>query len=210
MQVQCFAKWYEDKAGNFYRDGTILQYGDSWNLLENIILLNPGSAVPMNDKPMNVYLKERYSYFIDGGIFYEFSIDPLMHSLVALFKKKYPKGGVIRIYNLFNLKNPNSGNALENFAKIGTNKYMMTPIKTVDFHNVPVIIATGENVHAHPQLEEQLRKLIAKIPEKNLYAITKQDKSTFTIEKVTPDEKGLIESYHPSYACRYGKTTKWR
>ena len=210
MQKQCFAKWYEDEEGNFYRDETILQYGNSWNLLENIILLNPGSATPINDKPMNEYLRENYPYFTDDGDYYKFSIDPLMHSLIALFKKKYPKGGAIRIYNLFNLKNPNSGNALEIFAKIDKNKYMTTPIKTVDFHNAPVIIATGKNVHTHPKLEKQLKQFIAKVPIKSLYAIVRQDKSTFSIEKATPNTNGLVESYHPSYACRYGNTIKWR
>ena len=45
-----------------------------------------------------------------------------MRSLVALFKQKYPEGGVFRICNLFNLKNPDSGTALETFPKVEENK----------------------------------------------------------------------------------------
>ena len=210
MQVQCFAKWHKDKKGNLYRNGTILQYGDSWNLLENIILLNPGSSTPLSNKLMNEYLKGHYSYFVNDGDYYEFSIDPLMRSLITLFEMKYPKGGVIRIYNLFNLKNSHSNSALEAFAKIGINDYMVTPSTTLDFYGKPVIIATGRNINTHPELEEQLKRLISKIPVKSLYVITRQGKSTFNIEKTIPNEKGLVESYHPSYSCRYGNNTKWK
>ena len=209
MQTQCFVKWQKDEADNFYRDGTILQYGKSWNLLGNVILLNPGSAKPMDEKPMNAYLKEHDPYFDDDGEYFAFNVDPLMCSLVSLFKQKYPDGGTIRIYNLFNLKNAKSGDALEIFANISKNRYAMTPIERVDFHNAPVIIVTGKNVHAHPKLEEQLQRFIAKTPAENLYAITRKDKSTFLIEKAVPNENGLVENYHPSYSCKYGNTTKW-
>ena len=43
MQRKCFAKWHEDERGNAYRDGTILQYGNGWELLGNVILLNPAA-----------------------------------------------------------------------------------------------------------------------------------------------------------------------
>ena len=41
----CYARWCEEK-GNQFRDETILQFGDGWQLVANIILLNPGSAMP--------------------------------------------------------------------------------------------------------------------------------------------------------------------
>ena len=210
MQTQCFAKWQRDEEGNFYRDGTILQYGNDWNLLGNVILLNPGSAEPVDEKPINEYLKEYNPYFENDGKYFAFSIDPLMSCLISLFRQKYPDGGTIRIYNLFNLKNAKSKDALETFAKISENKYIFTPIEKVDFHNKLVIVATGKNVYTHPKLEEQLRRYIAKAPENKLYTILKKDNSTFVIEKVFPNKFGLIESYHPSYTCKYGNITKWK
>ncbi len=209
MQTQCFAKWHEDDRGNAYRDGTILQYGEGWGLLGNVILLNPGSANPQNDTPANDYLKEQYSHFADNGEYYPFSVDPLMRSLVALFKQRYPEGGVLRICNLFNLKNPDSGTALKTFPKVEENKHMMTPMESMDFHDGPVIVATGGSVHAHPKLEEQLRRYIAKTPADMLYAIVRRDDTTFAVEKAMPDTNGLVESYHPSYTCKYGNSTIW-
>ncbi len=55
--MQCFARWEkDDKAGVFFRDQTILQFGDSWNLLANIILLNPGSALPLSEESKTDFL----------------------------------------------------------------------------------------------------------------------------------------------------------
>ena len=210
MQRKCFAKWHEDEQGNDYRDGTILQYGNKWELLGNVILLNPGSAKPQNDIPANDYLKEHYPHFADDGDYYPFTVDPLMRSLVELFKQKYPDGGVIRIYNLFNLKNPDSGNALETFPKIEENNHMITSMESVDFHDAPVIVATGESARAHPKLEEQLRRYIAKAPADKLYAIVRSGDRTFAVERTVPDEKGWVESYHPSYTCKYGNETVWK
>lgn len=55
---KCFAKWKEDqKIGLCFRDQTILQFGDSWELLASFVLLNPGSALPIERKPYDEYLE---------------------------------------------------------------------------------------------------------------------------------------------------------
>ena len=50
-----YARWYEE-SGNFFRDQIILQFGNEWNLIANIVLLNPGSAEPKSDKIINDFL----------------------------------------------------------------------------------------------------------------------------------------------------------
>ena len=177
----------------------------------NVILLNPGSAKPQeNALPANDYLKKLYPHFADDGDYYPpFRVDPLIRSLVTLFKQRYPDGGVIRLYNLFNLAEPKYGDALDVFANTSEREWMMTPMESVDFHDAPVIVATGGNVHAYEKLEEQLRRYIAKAPADKLYAIVRRDDSTFVIDKAEPNDKGMIESYHPSYTCKYGNRTKW-
>lgn len=209
MRTICFAKWNEDKEGNAYRDGTILQYGDSWELIGNVVLLNPGSSVPINNTTANKYIKDHYRYFDDNGEYYEFSVDPLMKSLVELFKKKYPNSGVIGIFNLFNLKNPDSEGALEEFAKHSESEFMQTPEEAIDFHNVWVMVSTGKNVHTHTKLEKQLHNYVAKAPKNSLFSIQRKDKTTFLVKEATPDKNGLVESYHLSYTSKYGNTTEW-
>ena len=73
----------------------------------------------------------------------------------------------------------------------------MTPEELINFHNAPVIVATGGSVHAHPKLEEQLHRYIAKAPADKLYAIVRNDDKVFAVEKAVPDANGLVESYHP-------------
>ncbi len=209
MQRRCFAKWHQDSDGNVYRDGTILQYGDEWQLLGSVILLNPGSAKPLDRKPVNALLSKHLEGFNDNDEYYAYSLDPLMRALIEIFTQKFPNGGVIRIYNLFNLKNPKSGSAIEVLKKIEKSSFLFTPMSEVDFKDAAVIVATGDGVHADPRLENQLRRYIKKAPKDNLYAIVRKDKNLFTIQRTKPNQDGLIESYHPSYTCFYGNVTRW-
>ena len=39
---------YVEVNGLEFRTNTILQFGESWELIGNVILANPGSAVPSN------------------------------------------------------------------------------------------------------------------------------------------------------------------
>ena len=86
----------------------------------------------------------------------------------------------------------------------------MTPMESVDFYDAPVIVATGGSVHAHLKLEEQLHRYIAKASADKLYAIVRSGDKTFAVEKAVPDENGCVESYHPSYTCKYGNETVWK
>ena len=209
MQKRCFARWYSGSDGNIYRDGTLLQFGNSWELLGSVILLNPGSAKPLDEKPCNAFLRMQIDGFDDERDYYACSIDPLMRAIIKIFAQRFPDGGVIQIYNLFNLKNPKSSSATEALKKLEKSPYLFTPINEVDFKERPVIVATGSGMHADKRLQEQLRRYIVKASQDSLYAIVKKDKNLFSIQKTKPNKDGLIESYHPSYTCFYGNVTRW-
>ncbi len=209
MHKRCFARWDSDSDGNIYRDGTLLQFGNSWQLLGSVILLNPGSAKPLDEKPCNAFLRMHLEGFDDKRDYYACSVDPLMRAIIEIFAQRFPDGGVIRLYNLFNLKNPKSSGAIEALKKMQKSPYLFTPIDEVDFKEKPVIVATGSGMHADKRLTEQLRRYIAKAPQDSLYAIVKKDKNLFAIQKTEPNENDLIESYHPSYTCFYGNVTRW-
>lgn len=50
MSMKCFARWEpESGSGVCFRDQTILQFGNSWKLLASFVLLNPGSALPLDE-----------------------------------------------------------------------------------------------------------------------------------------------------------------
>ena len=147
--MQCFARWEKDDAsGVFFRDQTILQFGNNWDLLASFILLNPGSALPLNHESKTEYLRsKKLPYFVEpkaGESYLEFSIDRLMRDVLKLFSTHYD-GGSIRLHNLFNLKNQNSGEALTQFEKNKEHPKMFSSESEIKFCGAPVIVASGDN-----------------------------------------------------------------
>jgi len=205
--MQCFARWKEDMVtGLCFRDQTILQFGNSWGLLASFVLLNPGSAMPKSMEPCDEYLREKnLPYFIepDGSHYYEFSIDRLMHDLLKLYSANHA-GGVLKLYNLFNLKNQDSGTAINHFMANKQHPAMFTASDEVRYGDAPVIIASGGNAFAVADLTSELRKYIAQAKPAQLYALSKVGDHQFSFLPIMPDDDGLVSSYHPSYTCNYG------
>ena len=209
--MQCFARWKEDQnTGVKFRDQTIIQFGDSWKLLANFILLNPGSASPIDKKQYNGYLEsQKLPFYVNKkrGVYYQFSIDRLMNDLVKLYSANY-SGGVLKLYNLFNLKNQDSVEAIVQFKKNIDHPDMFTATKEILFGNAPVVVASGCKVFLNDILTEELKKYIALANVNRLYSLSKIDDNLYVITKAQPDRNGTIESYHPSYTFKYGNRTK--
>lgn len=209
--MQCFARWHEDESGLCFRDQTILQFGKSWNLLANFILLNPGSALPLNRTSQDEFLESKdLPFYVSkhGAKYHRFSIDRLMTDLLKLYSSKY-NGGVLKLYNLFNLKNQNSGNAIEQYKKNKSDPNIHTDINEIKYCTFHVIVATGSNLFSDPGLVDELKKFISLAEEGQLFSLTKVKDKIFTIAKANPNKDGIIESYHPSYTFKYGNTTQF-
>jgi len=202
--MRCFARWISDGA-ELFRDQTILQFGDSWDLIANIVLLNPGSAKPKSDEIVNDFLISKNLPYIEKPTqnlnYYEFTLDPLMRNLLNCFSKNH-KGGVIKIYNLFNLKNSNSNEAIKMLQKIDS-KYLFT--KNVEFLDRPVIFAAGSA--GDEILKKELIKLYNQANNNPKYHLVKISKNEFGFAKVKNAED-IFNSYHPSYTFRYGNGTR--
>lgn len=208
--MQCFARWEKDDAsGVFFRDQTILQFGNNWDLLASFILLNPGSALPLNHESKTEYLRsKKLPYFVEpkaGESYLEFSIDRLMRDVLKLFSTHFD-GGSIRLHNLFNLKNQNSGEALTQFEENKEHPKMFSSESEIKFCGAPVIVASGGNA-AGTELKIQLIKHIQLAPKKNLYALNQKTPGKFYFAKIEADASGFVESYHPSYTFKYGHST---
>ncbi len=207
--MKCYARWTEEDD-LCYRDQTILQFGSNWNLLANIVSLNPGSATPRNNKIMNDMLSEkRLPYFVKPSgnqNYFEFYLDRFMQDILKCFSEHYD-GGVIKIYNLFNLKNQKSGKAIEEYYKNQSNDLIYTKMEDIKFGTAPVVIATGDN-GLKDGLIDELKKFI-KLPNKeNTYSIQKIGEKKYSFVKDKKDENDLIYSYHPSYTFKYGNQMK--
>lgn len=208
--MQCFARWEkDDKAGVIFRDQTILQFGNSWDLLANFILLNPGSALPLNEVSKTDFLRaKKLPFFVEPKAqekYVEFSIDRLMQDVLKLFSFSY-NGGTIRLYNLFNLKNQYSGEAIEQFKENAKHPKMFSSESEIKFCDAPVIVASGGNAK-DSELKKQLIKHIQLAPKDNLFALRQKEPKKYSLTRAEPDAAGFVDSYHPSYTFKYGNTT---
>ncbi|MBY0577915.1 MAG: hypothetical protein K2P57_02605 [Burkholderiales bacterium] len=209
--MRCFARWHKDnESGAFFRDQTILQFGDSWELRASFVLLNPGSAVPLNETDQTGFLRSQsLPFFVEptgGETYVEFSIDRLMNDVIRLFTSGH-SGGTIKLYNLFNLKNQHSGEAMEQFSENQSHPKMFATDQEIKFYNAPVIIASGGKAFENARLERELARYISLANASNLYKIASVGKESYSIAKAMPDKNGLVDSYHPSFTFKYGNST---
>ena len=198
--MKAYARWsYEN--GYYFRDETILQFGDSWELIANLILLNPGSAKPLNNEISDDFLMSKKLPYLskpnNNQHYYEFSIDPLMRNILKCFSKNF-NGGVIKIYNLFNLKNPDSGSALK-LSEMIKSQYLFT--KEIKFLDKPVIFASGQSINE--VLKNELKNFYKQANTNKKYYLSKTDDKKFAFVKVQ-NINDIYNSYHPSYTFSYG------
>jgi hypothetical protein len=123
--MKVYAQYFE-LEGISYRLDTILQFGDSWELLGNVVLANPGSAEPIKeiDDSKIQQLQNFYKNFenrnFDTINWYEFSDDATMQRIEKIFNGWYINpneiiklNGVIQLFNTFNVKNQNLSESIE-------------------------------------------------------------------------------------------------
>jgi hypothetical protein len=100
-----------------YRKTTILQFGDSWDLIGSAVLKNPGSAIPKNQVNDEIFQNiQGINSRFDKKIWFEFNNDSTMGYLEKVFNgfyigEKRSLNGIILLFNLYYIKDQNIGNA---------------------------------------------------------------------------------------------------
>lgn len=115
--MKVYARYFSQNGLNL-RTNTILQFGESFDIIGAAVLINPGSAKPLN-KPL--YQEQLHLLSSITGKFdhwQEFSIDSTMRHLEKIFdnsyiEKKKMLNGIILLFNLFNLREQHLDNALK-------------------------------------------------------------------------------------------------
>ncbi|MBQ6955901.1 MAG: hypothetical protein IJP80_04730 [Bacteroidales bacterium] len=115
-----------DDCGNGYRWRTLLQFGNSWDIIGSVVMKNPGSANFKNGKDISITdssLLANLAAFEypgdEGKEWFEFKGDQTMYCVAELFALYYnvpdkmQLNGVIQIFNLFYLKEQDLGKALK-------------------------------------------------------------------------------------------------
>lgn len=209
--MQCFARWREDRRNNLnFRDQTFLQFGNSWELRANLVLLNPGSSAPINKKIQTRYVREQnLPFFVEPDAnehYYEFKLDRLMIDMLKCFSKKC-EGGVIKIYNAFNIKNQYSDHAIQSYKLYRNHPFVQTAPQEINFLDAPVIFATGSHVKCDEGLINELNKFYRHPTSETHFVLQKKDPKLFRFTKVEHEDH-LLNSYHPSYTFKYGNFTE--
>lgn len=110
-----------------YRWRTLLQFGNSWEIIGSVVMKNPGSSryeaktleesrVTQHDILLKLEEIDR------SHIWYEFKSDNTMLNIKKLFEQYYKTtklNGVIQIFNLFNVREADLGKALIFYKKYG-------------------------------------------------------------------------------------------
>jgi len=195
--MKVYAEYFEEN-GVIFRQNTILQFGESWELIGNIILANPGSAEPedMIDDEQSELLKDFYKTYRKDDSFnpknwYKFRPDPTMQRIEKIFNggyinEKKELNGVIQLFNIFNIKNHNLEEAVTQIGidspllfSIGIEKY---------FHHKPTYFGFSQEV-----LGNDILKSIAE----NIFNNTAED-----IKKLYQKKFDDNAFYHPTYINR--------
>lgn len=154
-----------------YRLNTILQFGDSWELIGNIVLANPGSAKPLHGSlhPEEVNHIEQFiqNYRTDHVAiknWYEFRPDATMLRIERIFNGWYinPEAtielnGVIQLFNTFNTKNQDLEDAILTLPEDNPLLYSIGIER--QFHGKPTYFGFSGIVINH----EKLRKIAENI-----------------------------------------------
>jgi hypothetical protein len=116
--MKVYAEYFKD-VGLSFRRNTILQFGEGWDLIGNVVLANPGSAKPLGriSEESTSKLDKFYKKYRNGNAFkvdnwFEFSVDPTMGFVEKIFNGSYVDksielNGVVQLFNTFNIKNQN-------------------------------------------------------------------------------------------------------
>ena len=106
------------KRGDYtFRTSAYIQWGQSEKSIGACLLLNPGSADFIKINP-NLINELNTSFKTEGEITPDPTMDQLILMVEGIYGKEKPISGRFHIYNLFNLQNAKSMNAVEQFEAL--------------------------------------------------------------------------------------------
>lgn len=152
--MEVFTHYKEhNKVGLRWR--TLLRYGDSWDIIGSMVMINPGSSKPLGEAISdNELLVHLGAFDKSGEAWFSFSEDAAMRHTGELFAKLYGKenrhqlNGVIQIFNLFYIMNPDLESALDqDRIFLSENIYPSSSENDANQLVAPVYLGYGKNGH---------------------------------------------------------------
>jgi len=197
--MKVYARFFSEDVLNF-RQNTVLQFGDSWDIIGAAVLINPGSAKPIG-KVHQDELMHLEALTSKSDCWDLFSADPTMNQLEKIFNGWYlgtekPLNGVILLYNLFNLRDKDLGQAIELQKSCGSPLLFTTDADIEAMKAIDHIYLGWGNAGKGP-LHEYAQRIFEAVKTRLAYYINPDfDRNAF---------------YHPGYvnrSYRHNPTTK--
>ncbi|WP_299977048.1 hypothetical protein [Desulfobacula sp.] len=192
--MKAFAEYFEED-GLLYRRNTLLQFGDSWDLIGSVVLANPGSAEPMTAASNDIlalvsafYEKYRVGDNFQSKNWHEFSPDSTMRFVEKIFNGWYigqniTLNGVIQLFNTFNIKNQNLKEAV---AQIGVESDLLFSYNVYKYFNdKPTYFGFSDVVLGNDVLRNVAMNIFSK--------------SSDVVRSIYNSEFSKNSFYHPKY-----------
>ncbi len=200
MKVYTHYYNYKEEA---FRWRTLLQFGQSWDIIGSVIMKNPGTAAP-KWQVTDIELINNLLKFEDShDYWYEFSADSSMNCVAELFAFYYGRNntdqlsGVIQLFNLFYVREGNLFNALKKDKETSTTFKFDTEedILNYDINHLVMPIYLGfADLAYHSKYRFRAERFFNKAKSLGMnYCHPEYTKNNFI---------------HPLYLMRYGKNKK--
>lgn len=186
--------WNLSKDGFQYRWRTILQFGNSWDVIGSVYMKNPGSAAPIDKNLPNDIMIHLTDLDKVNNQWLEFTPDNTMRCIARLFMSKNGSmqlNGIIQIFNLMNIRDADLGKALK-MSKNSTEDVFSTikeDIAILSATTKPVYLGWG-GLGKNSQFKKNAEIVFNAVVDKNLYLNKEFYDNSF---------------YHPQYLMCYGK-----
>lgn len=171
--TKVYARFHTDeKSGLTYRTNTILQFGNSWNIIGAAVLTNPGSAIIAEEKVSEEALKQLANLTgnNDNWSIVNFSRDTTIRDwLPRIFNGYFAQqgedglSGIILLYNLFNIKNQDLGKAVESYQKAQSPFLYTTAADIALINKAPIVYLGWGNVAKNGLFKERAVELFSAI-----------------------------------------------
>ena len=202
--MKVYAEFIEEN-GVTYRKTTLLQFGESWELIGSAVLKNPGSSKPLAAISDESFKQIGYLYpttKLKQSDWYNFSIDSTMGFLEKIFNGSYVAdgikielNGVIQLFNLFYINDPDIKSANIKALNNTSTHLVIDAESTIKlFLNKPVFLGWRfEYVNVHER----------KIQAERIFDFVRRSENMYLKENMVDNH-----FYHPLYINRASKSNK--
>ena len=201
--MKVYTHYYALRGNEGLRWRTLLQFGNSFEVIGSVVMKNPGSSKPKGSKKIeDERLLSSLSKFDEtNDPWYEFTADDTMRKVAVLFASYYGfdnvnrLNGVIQIFNLFYIMDPNEQRAEQKMKNAGLPANFHTPQDLLNYDieklQAPVYLGFGDLAFTEDFRDSAIRYFKSVVADKMnpIYLKEKFEDNSF---------------YHPQYLCGNG------